>query len=376
MEKINLTFVYDGKKVDIQAKPDEYMKEIINIYTIKLDKNIDINNLFFLYNGSLINKELKLKEINNTDKNIIILVNNNLPNPEPILDNSINIICPICGEYCLKDICDYNIKLNCRKGHKNKILLDKINDILKNTNINCNKCKKNINEIFQKEFYKCSECNIKLCPLCKITHNNHKVIKYDSENYICNKHNEKYLLYCKDCNKSLCGICCLDHKEHNILKIKEIFDVNNIPRYLNKLKKKIDDFKYYANGIINILNKITSNFEIYYNLIKNYKISEDIQILLDLNKLYNYNKIIINDIDKIIKEKDIKIQMINLNDIYMKMTNLSKLKELTHEQVQELRKERIQIPKIKSKKKIIFHLFNIVILLGVSNTGKTSLIKT
>ena len=55
------------------------------------------------------------------------------------------------------------------------------------TKIKCGVCKeKNKSITFNNVFYKCADCNINLCPLCKTKHNkNHNIFNYDKINYIC-----------------------------------------------------------------------------------------------------------------------------------------------------------------------------------------------
>ena len=51
----------------------------------------------------------------------------------------------------------------------------------------------------------CLKCNMNLCPLCKSLHDKtHSIINYDNKNYICNKHNEKFVKYCEECKIDLC----------------------------------------------------------------------------------------------------------------------------------------------------------------------------
>ena len=64
----NAIFNYNGKEMKIQCKLSEQMKDIFQKY--KLNTNIN-NNVFYLYNGTKINEELKLEEIiNSLDKNL------------------------------------------------------------------------------------------------------------------------------------------------------------------------------------------------------------------------------------------------------------------------------------------------------------------
>ena len=75
MEEVIVTFIFNGTYNNIQAKRCDYMKDIFNKFSIKAEKNIE--NLVFLYNGIKINEELRLKEINKNEKEIIILLNEN-----------------------------------------------------------------------------------------------------------------------------------------------------------------------------------------------------------------------------------------------------------------------------------------------------------
>ena len=74
MNEVNLDFIYQGNTIRIQCKRNEYMKDIFKGYLIKINK--EINEVYFVCNGSKINAELKLEDINNKDNEIKILVNN------------------------------------------------------------------------------------------------------------------------------------------------------------------------------------------------------------------------------------------------------------------------------------------------------------
>ena len=194
MNEINLNFIYKSNSINIQCKRNEYMKDIFKRYLIKIKK--DISDVYFMCNGNKINGELKLKEFNNKDNEIKILVYNindtNINNKE-VIKQSKEIICPECGDICLIDIKDYKIILNnYNKNHKREnILLDEYNNLQKinELNIICNECNQNKNEIYNNQLYKCCKCKINICPLCKLKHNKeHKLIEYELKNYLCNIH--------------------------------------------------------------------------------------------------------------------------------------------------------------------------------------------
>ena len=135
MSEVTLDFIYQGNSIKIQSKRSEYMKDIFKGYLNKINK--DINEVYFLCNGDKINEELKIKEINNKDNEIKILVNNindkSIENKEKIVKEYKDIICPECGNICLLDIKDYKIILNkCVINHSTEnILLDEFNDLQK-----------------------------------------------------------------------------------------------------------------------------------------------------------------------------------------------------------------------------------------------------
>ena len=324
MEDIILNFNYKGQEVKMQHKKNENMNEIFKRYTNKINKNI--NNIYFINNGKVLDKDnIKLEKINYKDNIINILVYDINNNNERINEKeSKDIICPKCGENCLIEIKDYKINLNkCDNKHKiNNRLLDEYNNIQKIKNeIKCNNCNKNKLKIYNNKIYKCCICNINLCPLCKSNHNKeHIIIDYELINYICKIHGERYISYCKECEKNICDICEIEHdNNHNLIYHRDIIkirDNNNI----NELEIKIDKLK---NEIINKLNKIINNMDIYYNINKNIINNNNIrnrnyQILMNLNNINKYNNNIINDINNIINENNINNKYKYLNSYIIK----------------------------------------------------------
>ena len=45
--------------------------------------------------------------------------------------------------------------------------------------------------------------------------NSHNIINYNDKNYICRKHNEKFVKYCKECKENICMLCQNEHKNHD-----------------------------------------------------------------------------------------------------------------------------------------------------------------
>ena len=59
-----LSFIFNGIQTTIQFIDDEKISSIFKKYCTKIEK--DINSLFFLYNGRVINEDLKIKELINS----------------------------------------------------------------------------------------------------------------------------------------------------------------------------------------------------------------------------------------------------------------------------------------------------------------------
>ena len=228
-------FIFNGQQTVIQCSTDEKMKDIYKRYSVKI--NIDINGVYFLYNGASINLESTFNEIaSKNDKNenkMKVLVyshsNDNNNNENASFIKSPEIIGPKCGENCLIDFKDYKIKLHdCKNGHNlDNILFDEYNKTQKIdlSKIICDDCKnKNKNNTFNNKFFKCLSCNNNICPLCKMTHNNeHEIIDYEEKNYKCKIHNENFTSFCDECKQNLCLVCESEHEDkNNIISFKDI----------------------------------------------------------------------------------------------------------------------------------------------------------
>ena len=118
---MSVTFSYKGNKTSIQCEENQKMKDICINFSRKL--YLDINKIYFLYNGDKLNEENKLIDIkknkNINKKEIIILVNdiNEIIKKENIISSK-EIICPICKENIFINFHNYKINLiKCKNNH-------------------------------------------------------------------------------------------------------------------------------------------------------------------------------------------------------------------------------------------------------------------
>jgi len=317
-------FKYKGISTIIKCKENEIMKNIIEKFIQKAGID-EKNNIYFLYGGEA---DIKTKEnltfsevANSVDKNqkkMTILVNDSNSKGKEVtsVKKSNYIICPKCGERAKIKINNFKISLyGCKNGHKiDDLSLDEFNEkqYIDLSEIKCSKCKETKSNTFNNIFYKCSECNINLCPLCKGKHK-HNVINYDQINNKCICHSREYEKICYTCKEKICSTCEYEnHKNHEISI--NLTDKEDLKIELHKLRDYIDNININIYEIIDRLNIIKENLEKYYEfereMINNYKYFD----LFNLNEIINFNNII-----KDINNKNISQMFENLMDFYKKM---------------------------------------------------------
>ena len=331
---IQVEFIFQSNKYSNQYKKEESMKVICQNFISKIGKKLE--DYQFLYNGQSINFQLTFNEqANKLDKiqgKMIILVNP-CENEGDIKKEikSKEIICPKCQELSLINVDNYTITIfDCKNSHKvDSIHFKQYEDYQKidESKIVCDNCKDtNKYESYQHTFYKCLFCKQNLCPLCKSQHNKeHEIINFDEKNYICEEHNEKFNSYCNNCKKNLCLICESEHQDlENIIEFKNIikkYDAFN--SQIEVLKQEIKNLKKKTLEIINMVNTINENLDIYYNinlnLINIYKKFRNYQLLKNVNNIFNSNNLILNDINKITNSNKLIDVLNNSLDLYNKM---------------------------------------------------------
>ena len=332
MSKV-VVFAFDGIETIIQCDDKEKIVDAYKKYISKVET--DISNINFIYDGKKTNEKLSFNKIANSidKKRNIINISLEEKNKNIIKEDIINtkdIVCPICNESITLKVKDYKIFLSdCINGHKlDNILLDEYE---KSQNINISKITCDICKQIEKNFsnlYKCYSCQMNICSSCKSKHNkNHNIINYENKNYICYLHNKNYFEYCNSCKKNICYLCKNDHKKHDIIYYEDLIPKKyNMKKEINELKIKVDKLNNNIKSIIQLLNNIMKNIEIYYkitnniynNYINNYK---NYQIYKSIYEFKNYNEIIVKDINNIIESNKIFHKLNYLININNRMKN-------------------------------------------------------
>ena len=274
---VEIEFNHEQDFVIIQCNLEEIIKNIIHKYVIKTGINIDL--VYFLYNGINIDKEKTLNQIINTEDknrkkmNILVTDFGEENTGIPTISISKTIICPQCKKTAKINIKEYKIILECQSGHKTEnIFLNKFKDSqrIDLSNIICDECHQNDkSKAFDNIFFRCNICKKNLCPACKSVHNKeHLLINYDDKDYICDLHNEKFTFFCQDCERNICIYCENNHLVHKLISYGKILpNLNKVEIDMKNLRGKIDKIKNITNVIINRLNKVIDNYEIFYNIL-------------------------------------------------------------------------------------------------------------
>ena len=331
-------FQYDGISTIIQCQEDQKFDEICQNFIKK--SLINETEIYYFYNGiggAQFDKNLTFNQMaNSIDKqrkkmNILVMSYQNLEENKSIIKSKY-IICPECGESIKMKIKDYTINLfECKNNHKiDNIPINEFEktQMINLKNIKCDICKeKNKFNTYNNEFYKCYDCNINICPLCKEKHNeNHNIYNYDKFNYICGKHNENLTNYCKKCKLNICTLCEDEHLDHDMILLRNIMPKKDIlSNKIKEIKKSKDIFDNNINKIIEILNKVKITIDNYYKfeerIIHNYEQKQrNYDILLNINEIINNNDIL-KDINSINNDINIINQFNNIFKIYNKINN-------------------------------------------------------
>ena len=339
-------FIYKGITTIIPCQRSQKMEEICNNFINKT--KIKEKEIYYFYGGkggAQFDKNLTFEQMaNHLDKSrkkmSIVVQDNEVDNDDKSNTTLKNIICPECQNNIKMEIKNYKINLfECKNKHTtNNILFNEFEktQTIDLTKIKCGICKeKDKSTTFNNEFYKCYDCNINLCPLCKTKHEkNHNVLNYDKINYICTEHNEQFTCYCKKCQINLCFMCEDQHYQHEIFSLAKMMkDKKELSAKLEELKKSKDILNENINKIITILIDVKEMFDMFYkleeNIFNNYNKDErNYELLYNINELINYNNIIKNDINLINNENNIRKKVDYILNIYepkqeMKINNFS-----------------------------------------------------
>ena len=341
---VNLFFCYEGNLKTIEYTNQEIKSSILKKFADNFGSEVNDYN-FYINNEKIID-----------DSSILKFINNNTPGTPIIImvKRALKIIkCPgcVCND-CIMDIKDSKITFyGCEKDHKNEIVFDDY-DMSQNVQLSNIKCDnplcQNNQQICWGNFYKCLNCTNEAnnvskyyCYDCKDTHNiNHtkSVVKHNIKDFYCGKSNHfhPFSKYCNTCKEDICDKC--SHKNHKVVNYESLTpNLTYINKNLNLIADRIGKLRNIVNNIKVQIERAMQVIEKYYSISKNViekfvelknQSLENNKIIETLKNIKVSNEIILNKLNNIIADKDLKNNFNSLIDIYIKdrsnYTNLNK----------------------------------------------------
>ena len=309
---VSFNCLENQQRLQVQCRADEKLESIINQFSKKAFA--DPKDFIYYYEGKEINKDSTLaKLINNRNQQFIDIT---------IKRRTKIFKCSKCtSNNAVIKIEGYRLKFfGCCNNHDDLRRFEEYEDSQRINfgNIKCdnNKCGKTQKNTLE-DFYKCLKCSnlngyaIYYCNTCNQSHK-HKTIKYDEKYYYCTEHYNEYISYCSSCKQNLCETC--EKKHLNLKHLVKRFDsmipnIKDLKKKLEKLYENIDDLKYIVETIKNKMDNAVKIIENYYfiaqDFINKYETFnsklKNYQTLKTINYLYESNKEINKDIDRIIQ---------------------------------------------------------------------------
>ena len=329
-----IIFNYHGQDTTILCKSDEKLKKIIKKFSEKIQVNM--NKIYVIYNGKIVDEELKFNEIakkEDQERKIMNVLVEEIEEFKDISNENIikakNIICPKCKENILIEFNDYNINLfSCKNGHELNNL--SIKDFESTQYINmahiiCDICKdKNKANTFNNEFHYCLTCKIQLCPLCKTIHDTaHIITEFENKDNLCEIHKEVFTKFCKQCKRNICMKCENEHKNHCSVYFGDLLANEDKIKELSEFKNYLDKFNNDIKNMIQMLQNVMDNINTYFNICSNYIENNsnirNYHILTNINEFLENNKKFYIGIKSILIEQNNENKFKSLMDIYHKI---------------------------------------------------------
>ena len=224
------------------------------------------------------------------------------------------LLCPECWRVpkIKIDTPKYTITSDCEYNHHCNLDLNQF--IKKSSNhslfdVSCSICQKNQNKsklIFQY----CLECNIFLCNICTLNHDNkksnkiHHLLTIDKLNSYCIIHKSKYNSYCETCLQNICLKCKPIHEKHKLINYDTIFptkeEINQKKIIINKQRAELTKLE---NCFKEIIQQIINNFHEYLeNELKQIEFEEIIISKVEKNPSNFYHFLNFKELPKNFKE--------------------------------------------------------------------------
>ena len=339
---VTLIFNVGSNNIIVQCSSNDKMSDIFTKFISKLNIQANINDFEYRYNQKELSDESTLANNIKIGSDKIISIN---------VKRRVRMYkCPecICND-CIINLLNYQLSFyGCKydktddenSKHKRVTIYGNYANIqnMDYSQIRCHTPGCTNSPFNSNDFYKCLTCSKRdnrskyFCDKCIPKHKeiNDKIVKFDEKNYYCQNHFKSFEKYCFDCKKDLCKDCEKEHITHKIVYYSELTTdiitlknvLGNIKENVNKLSFAIDNIKDMLDGTkriyekyYNIANDIIKKYELFNKDLKNYR------ILRTIRNLKFSNNQIIDDLNKMIDERDLEKKSSIILSTYINITS-------------------------------------------------------
>ena len=283
-------FIIESILIAVQCEENDTIATAYNKGLTKIKADSDINEVFFLYNGTRVDPSLSLIKIRNKDdvgRGIIrILVYKIEKEPK----NHCNYLCPTCLCDTILSFNNYKITMKCIKGHCFNNLLP--NEFRKTQEIELSEIKCEFCN--NKSVFRCKKCNYNLCEGCKEQHKNDLKKKQRKKHFIAKFAKDNYEFLYSEPSKEEKPFQIISKIKDLLYAKKEIIidaqkEMNN---QINEIICKLNETRNYLNSYIQVIFEIlekSNEPKLNYSMINNIKsinFDEVINILRRLKEKY------------------------------------------------------------------------------------------
>ena len=339
---ITLIFNVGTNNIIVQCSSNDKMSDIFKKFISKLNIQADINDFEYRYNQKELSDESTLANNIKIGSDKIISIN--------VKRRARMYKCPecICND-CIINLlnyqlafygCKYDKKDDENSKHKRVTIYGNYANIqnMDYSQIRCHTPGCPNTPFNSDDFYKCLTCSKRdnrskyFCDKCISKHKeiNDKIVKFDDKNYYCQNHFKPFEKYCFDCKKDLCKDCEKEHLGHKIVFYSEMtIDINTLKNVLGSIKENVNKLSFAVDNIKDMLDGTKRIFERYYNIandiIKKYELfNKDLKnyrILRTIRNLKFSNNQIIDDLNKMIDERDLEKKSSIILSTYINITS-------------------------------------------------------
>ena len=332
--EVKVTFLYLNKTIQVLCKSDEELDKMFAKFIAKINEDKDdskLDHYIFYYDGKKLGHDSTIEKHKflSGKREISISVQKKLR-----IVKCQSCKCNDCIISLNNYLCSY---YGCKYGHSSFSIYDNYINIQKidTAEICCNEpnCDRN-QQNYNLGFYKCLTCTKILNEsryFCKehiLSHeSDHKYVKFDKKNYICEKHFKKFIKYCFTHHQNICEECEKEHEGDNIAKYESMTpNVEQLKESLNSIETKINTLKIIIDHIKSGLDKALKLFKRYHYIAKDVvgkfelfnKDLKNNRILKSLWNLKITNAKMNNELTKILDEPNILERTKILLDIHEK----------------------------------------------------------